>query len=135
MADRYIKAMGSSHVHILKAGEDFDGRFPDGLPEDLVFDQSNKWVINVGSLDPEAQELLAADPSFLDVTGMKRVPDNEHQKMFHPRQEASAVAVEEIVVDPNASETLEDVLTPPEAEGDSEAPAEAASDEKPKKQR
>lgn len=123
MPDRFVKAMGTSHVHILEKGESFDGRYPDGLTEPLVFDQSNRWVVNVGGLPQEVQDLIAEQPDFLDVTGLKRVPDSEHQKMFHPRvPNAAQAAPEALVVDENASETLENILNPP----DPDAPVDPA---------
>jgi hypothetical protein len=83
MAERNIKYMGSSHERRVSKGETFDGRLPGGLDRDLVWNKANKWVVDVDGMDSDALELLLEDTAdFKDVTDLKRVPSNDHQKMF-----------------------------------------------------
>lgn len=83
MAERLIKYMGTSDVHVLEKGEDWDGRLAQGLKSDLVFSKANKWVVDASDLSDDAVELLLEDKdSFKDVTGMSRIPSNSHQQMF-----------------------------------------------------
>lgn len=89
MAQQLVKYMGTSDIHTLQKGEDFDGQLRDGLPKDLVFDKSNKWVVDVSDLSEEAVTLLLEvsdgtpnGKEFRDVTGLKRVPSNRHQQIF-----------------------------------------------------
>lgn len=83
MAERKVKYMGTSDVHTLEKGEDWDGRLAEGLKSDLVFDKSNKWTVDVSDLSDDAVELLLEDKaSFKDVTGLARIPSNAHQQMF-----------------------------------------------------
>lgn len=110
MADKLVKYMGSSHVRVLEKGEDFDGRLADPLTDDLVWDQKNKWVVNVGELPTEAQDLLLEQPDFKDVSDLKRVPSNLHQQMFLGHK--ASESVEDAVVVETAKDESTDEANP-----------------------
>ena len=79
---RLIKYMGSSDVCILEKGEDWNKRLADPLEKDVVFDKADGHIANVEDLSPEAVELILEDPRFKDVTSLKRIPANDHEKIF-----------------------------------------------------
>lgn len=109
---RLVKYMGSSDERNFKASDNFGGRLQGGLGQDLVFNEANNHVAEV-NLDPEAYELFMAQqerdgvggfiPAFVDVTGKRKVPDNEWQKRWRPqgltdaRQTSAVVNTDEAV--------------------------------------
>lgn len=79
-----IKFMGSSHRHTLEKGDDFGGRLSEGIPKTVVFDKSNNWVVDsdeVG-LSEDAVKILVDVGDVKDVSELKTIPPNEHQKIF-----------------------------------------------------
>lgn len=79
-----LKYMGSSHVHTLEKGDDFSGRLSEGIPKTVVFDQSNNWVVDSeeSGLSEEAIKILTDVGDLKDVSDLKTIPANEHQKIF-----------------------------------------------------
>lgn len=79
-----IKYMGLADVRLLERGEDWSGRLADPLTSDLVFDRSNNWIVDTGEagLSDEAVALLLEDSEFKDVSSLKRIPANQHQRTF-----------------------------------------------------
>lgn len=88
-----VKYMGLSHVHRLDAGDDFGGRLKKPLANDVVFDESNRWVIDTDAagLSKSAVEVLLTDPDFLDVSDLELIPVNEHQKVFKAMSDVDAL--------------------------------------------
>jgi hypothetical protein len=109
-----VKYMGSADVRKLAKGETFGGRLADGLESELVFDRSNYWIVDTDELDlsEEAVQLLLEEDDFKDVSDAKRIPDNEHQKLFMARKGAKvSVDAEEVPVTAGASVTGGDTAT------------------------
>lgn len=86
-----IKYMGTSDVRTLSKGEDFDGALaPEAaLTTDLRWDEDNRFTIDTTDdklKDVPAEfwtELLAyGDGEFKDVSGLKRIPPSEGQKLW-----------------------------------------------------
>jgi hypothetical protein len=81
-----IKYMGYADVAKVEQGDKVGGRLSDGLTATLVFNKDNNWVVDTDELglsEDEVGALLEADPDrFKDVTGLKRVPSNLHQRAF-----------------------------------------------------
>lgn len=79
-----LKAMGSAHEHVLEEGDDFGGRISEPIPNRVVFDRSNNWVVDTAGagLTDAAAKVLVESGDFIDVTDMETVPYNEHQNIF-----------------------------------------------------
>lgn len=80
-----LKYMGTADRRVLEKGEDFGGRLGTPLTKEVVWSTENNWVVDSAEagLSAAAVELLTEkDSGFRDVSGMDRVPVNEHQKMF-----------------------------------------------------
>ena len=78
-----VKYMGTADRYVLKKGEDFDGRLGTPVSKEVVFDKSNKWVVDTdeAGISSDAFDLLLEE-GFVDVTDKDRIPSNDHQKMF-----------------------------------------------------
>lgn len=79
-----LKFMGTSHEHHLDKGDDFGGRISEGIPQAVVFNRDNNWVVDTDEvgLSAEAAAVLTESGDFKDVTDLKRIPANEHQRIF-----------------------------------------------------
>lgn len=75
-----IKYMGTDDVRKIEKGDTFAGQLPAGVSEDLEWNIENHWVVSVE--DEDVAALVLTQPNMKDVTDLKRVPANEHQKMF-----------------------------------------------------
>lgn len=101
---RLIKYMGKSDVRTIKKGNNFGGQLRDATEADLVFNRENNWIVDVEELglSDEAVDLLLAEQekgsaAFKDVSDLKKIPLNAHQKTFLPsaRAQANDVASED----------------------------------------
>lgn len=88
---KLLKYMGKSDIRTIKKGDNFGGQLRDGVEADLTFNRENNWVLDVEALglSEETLTLLLAEQekgsaAFKDVTDMKLVPLNAHQKTFLP---------------------------------------------------
>lgn len=83
---RRVKYMGTADVRDIAKGWDFGGQFPSGLSKELVFDASNKWLVDLEEAGVEdadvVAQLLVDNGDFKDVTELKRVPTNAHQQTY-----------------------------------------------------
>jgi len=79
-----LKYMGTSDLRDINKGDTFGGRLPDGLSVYVKWDASNNWIVDTDALGLSADEveLILTEDNFKDVTDLKRVPTNEHQRMF-----------------------------------------------------
>lgn len=113
-----IKYMGMSHVHRLEAGDDFGGRLAKPLAKDVVFDESNRWVIdtNDSGLSRPAIEILLDDPDFLDVSDLEKIPVNKHQETFKGLTDRAVLADEVVEDDDDSTYTAPDVPDSPQPE-------------------
>lgn len=85
-AGRLIKYMGDSDVREILKGDTFNGEYPDGVAENLIWNPENNHVLDVQD-DPTVIELLLEQPGgeFTDVTDLKRVPRNAWQERWAPK--------------------------------------------------
>lgn len=118
-----IKFMGSSHVHNLAKGDDFGGRLSEGLSSDVTFNKENNWVVDSeeAGLSEEAVKILTESGDFKDVTDLKSVPANEHQKIFlgmgsTDKDATRALSQEEVPEGQNLPEGDEPAQGSPEAD-------------------
>lgn len=135
-----LKYMGVSDIRRFEAGETFSGQLGDPLKKDVVWDRSNNFIVDAdkAGLSDEAVELLlelemeGGHSEFKNVSGMKRVPTNAHQRTFmamKDRQEAKAATEG---VDSDEVDDSEEALTGDEASdagkrGGASAPAAAGT--------
>lgn len=78
---RRVKYMGIADVVTIEKGDKFGGSLNEGIPETLVWNKQNYWVVEV---EDDLAELLVAQPNnrFKDVTDASRIPANSHQRTF-----------------------------------------------------
>lgn len=96
-----VKYMGSAHVRLIEAGENFGGRLATPLAETLRWDKNNDWILDTdeAGLSEEAVELLLSGNNFQDVTGLERVPVNQHQSIFYGMTDSDQKAEEPAVAE------------------------------------
>lgn len=128
-----LKFMGSSHEHQLLADDTFGGRLATPLPQTVLFNRDNGWVVDteeVGLSDAAVAILLEDEASFRDVTGHESIPPNLHQTTFLGIPEDANVApVTDDYVAPEAPVASEVPVTPPPpTPEDAQAAADADAD-------
>lgn len=94
-SEKLLKYMGSADARTFSKTDSFGGRLQGGLGVDLEFTVENNHVADVSDLDDDALELLMEEqerdgsggfiPAFVEVTNKRKVPDNEWQKRWRPR--------------------------------------------------
>jgi hypothetical protein len=81
-----LKYMAYADEARIEKGDTLGDRLSDGLTAELVFNAANGWTVDTDELGVSQEEvdaLLEADPDrFKDVSDLKRVPSNAHQKTF-----------------------------------------------------
>lgn len=90
---KLIKYMGTADEATVPKGTDFGGTVKEPTSVALVFDKSNKWVVDAeeaGLTQVQIDALLEDSDRFKDVTDMQRIPFNAHQKTFHPTKAQGA---------------------------------------------
>lgn len=76
-----VKYMGTADEVAIAKGDDLGGRLAEGIPQEIRFNASNNWVVDVD--DSDVRSILLEDGDrFKDVSSLKRIPSNEHQKTF-----------------------------------------------------
>lgn len=104
---RKIKAMGTSDVRKVNKGDTAGGQL-DPLSVDLRWDRGNNWIVDSDDhpeVSDEWWDFLAGidtaegSEGFKDVSDLKRIPLNAHQKMFlgMSGSDPRAVATDEAV--------------------------------------
>lgn len=118
-----VKYMGVADVRSIPKGTDFDGRLADPTTKDLVFDRTNRWIIDTdeAGLSAEAVELLLEDDGFKDVTDLARIPSNEHQTTFLGHKKTDTAATDAVAADA-ATTTTDDSDQNPSGAGAGETP-------------
>lgn len=111
-----VKYMGVADVRSIPKGTDFDGRLADPTTKDLVFDKSNRWIVDSeeAGLSEEALALLLEEDGFKDVSGLKVIPSNEHQTTFLGHKKTDTTATEAVA----AAEADDDDDQNPSGAGD-----------------
>lgn len=82
-----LKYMDLADIRVLHVGDTAGGQFPDGLPVEIVWDASNRWIVDTedpkyAEVSPEWWDYLASEEVTQDVTDFHRVPLNKNQKHF-----------------------------------------------------
>lgn len=82
-----LKFMGTADVKEVRKGDTFGDVLTEPLPVDVVWDQSNGWIVDTGEdkyadIPDEAWEYLVVNDNFKDVSAFVRVPLNDNQKTF-----------------------------------------------------
>ena len=81
---RLLKYMGTADERTFAKSDDYGGQLPNGVGVNLKFSAENNWVVDADEvgLSSEVVEVMIANGDVKDVTEAKKVPLNEHQKMF-----------------------------------------------------
>lgn len=83
-----IKYLGSADIRVIPTGDDFGGLIAEPVAQDIVWNRENRWVVDTTSdeysdVPDEVWEAILDDrEGFQDVTGFKRLPLNDHQRIF-----------------------------------------------------
>ncbi len=123
-----IKFMGISHEHSLMQGDDFGGQLSEGLPQTIVFDRSNNWIVDAEEtgLSDSAIEVLLNTSEFKDVSDMERIPLNRNQTTFLGMKDGDSVTA------PGGEAVEEDLQYAAPEDPDEEAKRAAVAAEKAK---
>lgn len=112
-----LKSMGSADVRQFLPGDNAGGVM-EPLTVAIVFDRSNNWIVDTE--DPQYADVSSewwdylkdVQPDILDVTGYRRYPLNDNQKLFLGMQEGTQLTAKQEAAEreAEAARVAEEVL-------------------------